>query len=100
VGFEPTIPGKRDTAFRERGLQPLGNLSGSGPCPVNCIKDVSIASLGSSVNGLFVTAHHILHLRTIIVVRSVYHQRPFDFQSRFAAHHRLYQDKLGVAVGL
>jgi hypothetical protein len=27
VGFEPTIPGKRDTAFRERGLQPLGNLS-------------------------------------------------------------------------
>ena len=28
VGFEPTIPGKRDTAFRERGLQPLGNLSG------------------------------------------------------------------------
>jgi hypothetical protein len=27
VGFEPTIPGKQDTAFRERGLQPLGNLS-------------------------------------------------------------------------
>jgi hypothetical protein len=27
VGFEPTIP-VRDTAFRERRLQPLGHLSG------------------------------------------------------------------------
>ncbi len=27
VGFEPTIPYSRNTAFRERGLQPLGNLS-------------------------------------------------------------------------
>ncbi len=33
VGFEPTIPGKRDTAFRERGLQPLGNLSNLIPDP-------------------------------------------------------------------
>ncbi len=31
MGFEPTIPIYRDTAFRERGLQPLGNLSGIPP---------------------------------------------------------------------
>jgi hypothetical protein len=100
VGFEPTIPGKRDTAFRERGLQPLGNLSRSGPCPVNCIKNASIAFLCSSVNGLFLRNHHILHRRTITAVRSINHQRPFDFQSGLAAHHRLYQDKFGVSVGL
>jgi hypothetical protein len=50
VGFEPTIPGKRDTAFRERGLQPLGNLSKSGPCLVHCMKKASIAFLHTGVN--------------------------------------------------
>jgi hypothetical protein len=50
VGFEPTIPGKRDTAFRERGLQPLGNLSKPGLCLVHCMKKASIAFLYSGVN--------------------------------------------------
>ena len=52
VGFEPTIPGKRDTAFRERGLQPLGNLSEPGPCPALCVKIGSIALLKQRVNDL------------------------------------------------
>ena len=50
VGFEPTIPGKRDTAFRERGLQPLGNLSGA--LLVSRCKPVQLACLTLCVNAL------------------------------------------------